>query len=583
MSGSITLRQTLIVLSSVIYSLCAWHKVLAWQGVHLNVHCALPDTISCPDSILYLPDSLSAWQWLAKWQHDQIASGFLEASVDHTQWHGDTLNAYLHRGPRWQWAMLDLDELPPTLLRTEWVPKTGQIVHPHEVARLIDHILHWYETHGHPFAHIWLDSIALRDQQVRAKIRIDPGRYITMGPVVIEGTIKLHPEFIARLLGIPAGSAFDAKKIRAVPKLMAQLPYVRLKQPPWVTFYGREARLHLALEARPASRFDLLIGILPTRQAQGRRVRLSGTADIALANALGYGEQLSIQYDQLQPASPRLQIRSDWPWLPWMPFGTFGTFDLYKRDSQYLDLRWEAGIYQLQPSGHSWRLFATQQISSIISATQLSAQQLDLQRTGLGISYRLEGTDYPLPPRKGWQLALDGSGGFRRIVKNEQLAAQYPELYDSLAPRTAQLHLQLELTHFQPLGRQIVLKTGFSGATIFSDGQPIVRNEAWRIGGSRLMRGFDEDAFFATSYAILTTEGRLILGAHSWAYVFVDVGWWQPPLTTSADRGIGIGAGITFETQAGILRLSIATGQTRTGIAFDLANPKVHVGYVSLF
>ncbi|MEL7426310.1 MAG: hypothetical protein AAFN81_25170, partial [Bacteroidota bacterium] len=44
----------------------------------------------------------------------------------------------------------------------------------------------------------------------------------------------------------------------------------------------------------------------------------------------------------------------------------------------------------------------------------------------------------------------------------------------------------------------------------------------------------------------------------------------------------GIGAGITFETRAGLFGLSLAFGK-QEGLAFDFGAPKVHFGYVSLF
>ena len=298
-------------------------------------------------------------------------------------------------------------------------------------------------------------------------------------------------------------------------------------------------------------------------------------------NALGLGEHLLLHYEQLQPRSPRLRLLAEWPWVPVLPFGLFGTFDLYKRDTLFLDLSWRAGMHQLLPAGHTWRVFVRQQVSTLLSASAATSGQLDLQQSALGMALALNHTDYRFNPRRGWQLALDGSAGLRRILENEQLLEADPHRYDSLALRTAQLRFELDGAHYLPLGRQMVWMSRMQGAAIVGEG-PVVQNEAWRIGGNRLLRGFDEDAFFARHYLVLTLEGRLLLDRNSFLYLFADAGWWQAPVTNSDDRGLGIGAGVTFATRGGILQRSLATGHS-TQIPFDLANPRVHVGYTSRF
>ena len=111
------------------------------------------------------------------------------------------------------------------------------------------------------------------------------------------------------------------------------------------------------------------------------------------------------------------------------------------------------------------------------------------------------------------------------------------------------------------------------------------RNEQFRIGGNRLLRGFDEEFFFVTRYAVGTLEYRLLLGQNAYLYLFGDYAWAldKTPERNETFFPYGIGSGITFETKAGLFGVSLAFGGISGRQALDFASPKVHFGYVSRF
>jgi hypothetical protein len=69
-------------------------------------------------------------------------------------------------------------------------------------------------------------------------------------------------------------------------------------------------------------------------------------------------------------------------------------------------------------------------------------------------------------------------------------------------------------------------------------------------------------------------------------FAFSDLGVLQLNKSSSTlNYPWGLGAGINFETGAGILSLSAAVGQDLSVDTdfFDLGRPRIHVGYVNLF
>ncbi|MEZ4947969.1 MAG: hypothetical protein R2784_01015 [Saprospiraceae bacterium] len=98
------------------------------------------------------------------------------------------------------------------------------------------------------------------------------------------------------------------------------------------------------------------------------------------------------------------------------------------------------------------------------------------------------------------------------------------------------------------------------------------------------MRGFDEEAIFSTHYLVSTLEYRILTGQNSYFFAFFDGAVTRNFIRdkNETDYPIGFGAGLTFETQAGIFGLSYALGRQQ-GNPIDFRAGKIHFGYVSLF
>src|SRR5690606_13448710 len=114
---------------------------------------------------------------------------------------------------------------------------------------------------------------------------------------------------------------------------------------------------------------------------------------------------------------------------------------------------------------------------------------------------------------------------------------------------------------YLPLFARSALKAGVQLGGIFGK-EPVYLNEQFRIGGNRIMRGYDEESLFATRYAVLTLEYRFIIGQNSYLFTFGDYGYIEniTPTIQQFQRPLGVGAGITFETKVGIFGFSLALG-----------------------
>ena len=230
---------------------------------------------------------------------------------------------------------------------------------------------------------------------------------------------------------------------------------------------------------------------------------------------------------------------------------------------------------------------------SINEALILQSKQLpeilDINRSSFGLEYQIQRLNYRFNPSKGWSLNLRGGAGIKRISENNMILElattefDPATLYDTINLQSFQYQLTGEAAYYFPVSKRTVLKTGIRGGYIVAD-EPVYQNEQFRIGGNRILRGFDEESLFVTNYAIATLELRFLLGQNSYLFAFGDFGYTENVRVGARDfdRPAGLGGGITFETKVGLFGFSLAVGkQQNTG--FDFRSVKTHFGYVSLF
>ena len=126
------------------------------------------------------------------------------------------------------------------------------------------------------------------------------------------------------------------------------------------------------------------------------------------------------------------------------------------------------------------------------------------------------------------------------------------------------------------------MKFGVNGGAVFNPN--LLKNELLRIGGSRLLRGFDEQSIYTDAYNVATLEYRYMIMRNSYFFVFIDAAYIHRKFnnTVFQDFPFGFGTGITFETKIGIFGLTYALGQQKYKIV-DFRNSKLHFGYVATF
>jgi outer membrane protein assembly factor BamA len=97
------------------------------------------------------------------------------------------------------------------------------------------------------------------------------------------------------------------------------------------------------------------------------------------------------------------------------------------------------------------------------------------------------------------------------------------------------------------------------------------------------MRGFDEEAFFATTYAFTGLEYRFILDEFAYAAVFTDWAAFRNQTILAAPSFVSsIGIGLSLGSEKGSFKLNYALG-SYLGQPYQLNAGKIHLAYISYF
>ena len=456
-------------------------------------------------------------------------------------------------------------------------------------------LLTYLENNGYPFASIRLDSTSISGSTINSKLAVDRNRYVPFDSLSIIGDVDLRQGFITQYLDISKDAPYSREKINNIQKRIGDLTFVELDSTPIIKFANNVAQVQLYVKPKKASRFDFLIGVLPSNANGERRVSVIGEFTGEMYNKLGQGEYIFANV-QSRPETRVLDVRFKYPYLLNLPLGVDMKGSIFFNEV-FRETVLDAGILYQFDGGASLKASWNNKTSRIIdvdtSAILLSKRlpnQLDIAYNAGGLEYAIQKLDYRFNPTRGWRLRLGATLGVKRIIRNSTIEElSRPELdfnlaYDTLQTNTLQTEVHLSGAYFIPAFNIATVKLGMEGGLQYNE-ERIFDNEFFRIGGNALLRGFDELSVLTSAYLVSTAEFRLLLDRNSYlSFPFIDYGLTRISIDDEErwDTAVSFGMGINFSTPAGIFNVSFAAGR-RLDNPLDFGNTKIHFGYVSLF
>lgn len=513
--------------------------------------------------------------------------GYLGVEIN-TLWKDSAhLQADVNLGSRYQLVTLEPGNVDPVLLQKIGYKQRlfhNRPFHYMEVGNLMEKLIDHSGNSGYPFASVKLDSVQVRDTEIRARLLFDPGPLITFDSIELEQPVRINHKFIQAYLRIVPGTPFCESVIEEVASRIGKLPYLRLTEDPRLTFQNDQATTHLSLQSVKSNQIDGVIGFLPNAREDGNLL-LTGQFNLMLQNVFGSGRTLDFQWESFKPESQLLNINFYQPILFRSPIDLSLGFHLFKEDSSFVNR-----IFNLD-LGYSHRKRHFIGIHTLVKASRLPASNLlddavtfpdlaDFNLTQFGGTYKWDNLDNYISPKSGYQIGLQASAGIKKIKRN---SAINDSLYQDLDFETNQFSWEAKFQGYFHLSKHWVISSQWMGGGIYNE--RLFFNDLFRLGGLKSLRGFSENTFFADNYSYSSIEPRFFFDTDSYLFVFYDQAWWLKYAlenTRFKDTPSGFGAGISLSAGAGIFNFVWGVGNSNTQkIGFDQS--KIHFGYISRF
>lgn len=540
-----------------------------------------------PPGVVFAPeaagaDSMELHGELKGLRSALIAEGYLATSIDSVERNGDTVRIYLHVGEKYEWAQLGRGNAPEEVLsrirfRDRLYHETP--ISPKNVSALLEEIVGRLTATGYPFAQVSLDSIRWEGRSLHAELRVERNAFTVIDSLIIKGDVGAEHTYLRNHLGIKRGMPYDERLLQRIPSRLRELPFVQPIKPFEIGMREGKADVYLYLERKKASHFDGILGVLPDETTGD--ILFTGEITLNLMNAFRRGETIGLEWQRLQTQTQELNLGFTYPFLFGTPLGIDLGFNLYRRDTLFTQTKFKAAADYYFLGNDKVSIFIERAASNVLSDSEtLTGLYANTRSFMVGVGLEVSDLDYKFNPRSGYYIRTSLATGRKTIDDSPSEATgtdvatpdEVQDIYEASA----------DLGNYLPVGKRLTLLTRLRGGLQVDD--HMYRNESYRIGGLKTLRGFDEQSIYATGYAVATGELRFILEQNSNIFVFFDQAYYEDKLREQSryDNPFGFGGGVNFETGAGVFSLTYALGKQFDN-RISVKSGKIHFGFISFF
>ncbi|MEQ9423390.1 MAG: hypothetical protein RJQ09_03150 [Cyclobacteriaceae bacterium] len=521
-------------------------------------------------------DSLTASLHLIQLSNSLIADGYLTASLDSVSIDSTTASGHYYVGPEYKWGNVSINTGQGEF---NYLKPNQKIDYQTRFRGIIQKL----NNEGYPFARVGFDSVNIVAGKINGVMTLERGPLINFDTIQVTPQSPARTKFLAKYLRIEAGRYYNERLLRQIPKRISNLSYYELASPISLLFHNNHAQVSFEVEKIRVNRFDGIIGVLPNAGSAGKTL-VTGEVDLSLQNLFEAGYGFDINWRKMREESQSLNLNMLLPKVFNSPIDIIGSFHQLKEDTTFVnrDAR-VSGRVELAP-GINFNVFVNFKNGGLLGETQELNESLspfnadfNLNTYGIGLSVdELNQTDLF---NSGFYVRGEFSLGNKKINRNPVFD---DEVYESLELESAQYQFEGEFVGRKVIGKKLQFFERFTIGAIINDN--IFKNDMFRLGGAQSLRGFNENFFFATNYALSRSELRFFYEESSFFFSFFDQAWvaFKQDNLVANDFPFGFGAGVQFGTPTGDFVFSYALGVS-DDVSLQFNQSKIHFGIVSRF
>jgi len=417
---------------------------------------------------------------------------------------------------------------------------------------------------GDPFASFQLTQIEKKDlRTLNAQLTVETNRVRKIDNWVVKGYEKFPISFLKYHAGVKKGRVFNQSKLIAQNELVDGLGFVDALKPPEALFKKDSTIVYFYFKKRTFNHFDGILGFATNENTQ--KLELNGYLDLELNNNLNFGEQLKLVYKADGREQQNFEASTHMPFLFKTPFSLSLGLKIFKRDSTFATTEQLLKLhYQTSPKITVYAGYKTYESSNLLDETLAGSlvENFNSRYLLLGGKYtkRQKSLFFPIKT----SIYLESEVGKRKTGLENQ----------------DQIRLSLEAKHNFNLSYNNSIFVQSTNSYLNSGNY--LANELFRFGGINTLRGFNENSIDASLFSTINTEYRYLFNEGLYVHTILDAAYFENETVGIQERLYSFGLGLGLNTNAGILRLSLANGFSKNQ-AINASNTKVHLSLSASF
>ena len=325
--------------------------------------------------------------------------------------------------------------------------------------------------------------------------------------------------------------------------------FVRQSKAPELLFSKDSTQIYVYLEKSKANSFDGYIGFGDNKE---KKTTLNGYLDVQLHNLLKGGEDFFVYWKSDGNNQKTFRTGITLNYLFKTPLGIKTQLHIFKQDSTFQNAKTFIDVHYLLQYNTKLFLGVESTVSSDIQNSNSSVSDYNNQFVTTGLYYTKDESNNPFFPEKT-NIDLRIGTGKRTMPSGV-----------TNSPSEKQLFVSLNVSHhlyFNPKNSISLRSQNF-----YLKSNTYLTNELFRFGGLYSIRGFGENSLQGSLVSALLSEYRHIVNSSLYFHSVLDYAVYKDNSSLTSSNKFNeltsIGIGIGLLTKNGLLKFSIANGQS---------------------
>lgn len=429
-----------------------------------------------------------------------------------------------------------------------------------DLTNFLNSISNRLEDKGRSFSKTKLENVSIKGNNLYAELKIYKSITRKIDKVIIKGYENFPKSYIKHYYKISNKTISKQQELKEISTKTKSLTFIKEVKPPEILFSKDSTLLYMYIKKRSQNSFDALIGFNSKENSKG--IIFNGHVNFELNNLLSTGEQFKLSWKSNGEKRQSFETSTIIPYIFNSAITPSIKFNIHKQDSAFISTKLSTKLkYSLSKKTSINFTLNSGSSSNTLINNNLNIKNFKNTFYGIEFTYKTPNKN-PLF-KNTFLFRINPSFGNRKIGDT----------------KTKQFKTLLNLSYLLKLRERSFLFIKNNSGILNSNN--LIKNELFRIGGIKTIRGLNEESIFTSKFTTINIEYRYLTSSSSFLYSITDYGI-NNTISSINQKTLSLGLGYFFPIKKSIVNLSY-TLNNRNENTFNFKNSMVSIIFKSYF